>query len=113
MDPSLVGIWGFREERPFEQDIIFTVYPDGRLAQFFRQAASLERVVSSTMHTSPENGQYRVKIAASAQGYLVSLFREGEALVIENKGKRTVCHRLSDEALPPWYAEATARTVWR
>ncbi len=113
MDASLTGAWVFRQEQPFVQDIVLTVYPDGRLVQCFRQGASLTRPVASTMRASAEGGLYRIKTEAAASGYLISLVRDGDLLVIENKGHRTVCRRLTPAEMPDWYSEVMARAIWR
>jgi hypothetical protein len=113
MDASLTGTWIFREERPFVQDIVLTVFPDGRLAQCFRQGASLTRVVASTMRAAEEGGLYRVKTEATASGYVISMVRDGDSLIIENKGRRTVCRRLAPTEVPDWYSEVMARALWR
>ena len=113
MHPSFVGTWIFHQERPFLQDVVLTIHSDGRLIQFFRQTPGLSLVVASTMRASAEADQYRIKTESAAAGYIVSMFREGEALVIENCGHRTVCRRLSEAELPDWYAEIATRAVWR
>ncbi|HEX2100810.1 MAG TPA: hypothetical protein VHF69_09110, partial [Candidatus Synoicihabitans sp.] len=96
MDPPLVGSWQFRQATPFVQDIVLTIYPDGRMAQFFRQAASLSKIVAGTMRASPEAAHFRVKTDSSPPGYLVSMAREGETRVIERHGIRIVCRPLRE-----------------
>jgi hypothetical protein len=113
MDASLVGTWMFRQDRPFVQDIVLTVFPDGRLVECFRQAESVAQNVPSTMHASPEGDRYRIRTELAAVGYLVSMSRDGEALVIEHRGHRTVCRRLAEAELPVWYSEVIAKAIWR
>lgn len=114
MDPSFVGTWTFREERPFPQDWVITVYADDRIVHFFRQSASARRIAAATMRASHEGkSKYRIRTEASAPGYLVSMSREGESLVIENSGNRAICRPLASTELPGWYAEAAERAVWR
>jgi len=65
------------------------------------------------MRASAEDGFYRIKTEASTPGYLISMFRDGEVLVIENRGHRTTCRRLLEDELPDWYSEVMANVVWR
>lgn len=113
MDASFVGTWIFKQEEPFVQDVVLTIYPDGRIAQCYRQGASLSRYIASTMRASAEDGFYRIKTEASAPGYLISIFRDGEFLVIDNRGHRTTCRRLPEPELPGWYPEVMAKAAWR
>ena len=108
-----MGTWIFKQEEPFLQDVFFTVYQDGRIAQCYRQGASLSRYVASTMRASEEDGFYRIKTEASAPGYLISMFRDGEFLIIEYRGHRTTCRLLLEDELPEWYPEVMANAAWR
>ena len=95
------------------QDVVLTIYPDGRIAQCYRQGASLSRYIASTMRASAEDGLYRIKIEASAPGYLISIFRDGEFLIIDNRGQRATCRRLLEDELPDWCPAVMANGVWR
>lgn len=115
MNSALVGLWAFHHnERPTEEEIVLQVFPDGRLAQFYKQHPSLTRRVVMTLHTTPEGGDtYRVRTTADAPGYLITMRRDGPNLVIENNGHTFVARPLATADIPAWHAETLARAVWR
>jgi len=101
-------------DRPFVQDIVVTIYPDGRLAQCIRCGSSpTTPVIAVTMRLTYEDGFIRVKTKATDPGYLISIYRDGESLVLDNKGVRNICERLSPAELPDWYSDVMARAIWR
>jgi hypothetical protein len=114
MNPDLVGLWTFQTEPTAPEGIILQVFPDGRVAQFYKQHPSLTRRVAMTLHATPECGDtYRARTTADAPGYLVTLRRAGPNLVTELNGRITVAHPLATAENPAWHAETLARAVWR
>jgi len=114
MNPDLVGLWTFQTEHTAPDGIILQVFPDGRLAQFFKQHPSFTRRVAMTLQATPEGGDtYRARTTAEASGYLITLRRDGPNLVSENNGHTFVARPLAAADIPPWHAETLARAVWR
>lgn len=114
MNPAFVGTWSFPVTRPFAQELLFTLYADGRAVQFFRQAETLNCRVASTMRLHLEGeGKYRVRTEPSTLGYVVTITREKEFLVVQNGDHRVLCSPVAHDQLPDWHAEAAARAVWR
>ncbi len=114
MNPAFIGIWTFKSQGAFEDDIIFQIFEDGRLAQFFRQHAAAQEHVVSTMHVEQlEGGQFRVRVAAELPGYQIRMRLEADELVIENRDRVFRCRRVTVQDLPHWYSEKVRSAVWR
>lgn len=114
MNPNLVGLWAFESERMAPEEVIMQIFPDGRLAQFYKQHPSLTRYVTMTLHATSEGDDiFRVRTTTDAPGYLITLRRDGPNLLGENKGGTFVARPLATTEIPPWHAETLARAVWR
>lgn len=114
MDERLQGVWIFPGASGEGGEIILQIFPDNRLAQFYKQHSSLAKHVCMTMRATPEAaGTFRVKVTPEAEGYLIDMRREGDNLVIMNKGGEFIYRRLSEYEMPPWMDEVRSQAVWR
>ncbi len=92
MDTHLVGLWAFSKNAESTDEWFLEVFPDGRLAQFYKQHPAMERYVAMTMrgvHLGED--RFQIKTKQDVDGYPIAMKRDGANLVIINKGVRFVC----------------------
>lgn len=113
MNEALVGTWAFRPNQDSTGEVLFEIFAVGRMIQPFRQHVSLPKYLPGKMLCSLEGPDtYRIKTKPDADGYLVTMRREGPALIIVNRGLTFVCRRIPDDEIPDWFTEVGNSVAW-
>ena len=101
MSSEICEIWAFPEE---DYEVLLEIAPNGRIVQFIRQSKALNKLIAMKLWHSPEGSNlFKIRSMLQAEGYVRSMQREGDSLIIQNQS-RTVCRRVFETEVPKWFS---------
>lgn len=102
MSNQLHGVWAFPDK---DYEVFPDISPNGRIVQFIRQSTTSTKLIPMKLWYSAEGrDQFRIRSKPGVEGYTITMCREGDLLILENK-KKTICRKISETDVPAWFRD--------